>query len=71
VVSDIQVHEIDHRGQLVVYSAAKKLEESVCETGKELFPTPDGNPLFLFLGAKGKTRSPNAFLDIGSSDVLM
>ena len=51
--------------------AKKTLEKAAAEAGKELIPAPDGNPLFLFFGAKGKTRCLNTFMDNGSSGVIM
>ena len=68
---DSTVEQGVEKVQNSVDSAVKSLEKQVSKAGKELVPAPDGNPLFLFFGAKGKTRSLNTFLDQGSSDVLM
>jgi hypothetical protein len=66
-----QVHNDEQRSVTSVDSAVKLLEQQATDSGKELVPIPDGNPLFLFFGAKGKTRALNTFLDQGSSGVLM
>ena len=49
----------------------KVLEQAAMDTGKELLLSPEGNPLFLFFGAKGKSRCLNTFIDSGSSGVIM
>ena len=54
-----------------VDSAALLLQEAARSSGKELLPSPVGNPLFLFFAAKGKTKAVQTFVDSGSSDVLM
>ena len=54
-----------------INDAVKTLEQAALNSGKELLPSPEGNPLFLFFGAKGKNRCLNTFIDSGSSGVLM
>ena len=49
-------------------SAAQALEKQV---DRELLPVPDGHPMFLFFGAKGKTRSLMCFFDSGCSRFVM
>ena len=49
-------------------SAVEKLEQ---QTDKELIPVPDGQPMFLFFGAKGKTRDLMVFFDSGCSKFIM
>ena len=51
-----------------VKSASQALEDQV---DKELLPVPDGQPLFMFFGAKGKTRSIMCFFDSGCSRFVM
>ena len=51
--------------------AVKTLQKAAADAGKELIPAPEGNALFLFFGAKGKTRCLNTFMDSGSSGVIM
>lgn len=51
-----------------VVTAAQSLEQQVT---KELLPVPEGQPMFLFFGAKGKTRSLMTFFDSGCSRFLM
>ena len=71
IVMRTQVHNDDSRSVASVESAVNFLEQKAADSGKELVPIPDGNPLFLFFGAKGETRSLNTFMDQGSSGVLM
>ena len=47
------------------------LEELEKQINKELVPTPDGQPMFLFFGAKGKTRKLMVFFDSGCSRFIM
>ena len=49
-------------------SAVEKLEKLV---EKEMLPVPNGHPMFLFFGAKGKTRSLMVFFDSGCSRFIM
>ena len=49
-------------------SAIVDLEQQV---DKELLPLPDGHPMFLFFGAKGRTRSLMVFFDSGCSKFIM
>jgi hypothetical protein len=53
IVMRTQVHNDDQRSVTSVDSAVKLLEQQATDSGKELVPIPDGNPLFLFFGAKG------------------
>ena len=57
--------------QSSISEAVKTLEQAASDSGKELLPSPEGNPLFLFFGAKGRNRCLNTFIDSGSSGVLM
>ena len=47
------------------------LEELEKQINKELVPAPDGQPMFLFFGAKGKTRKLMVFFDSGCSRFIM
>ena len=49
-------------------SAFKDLEKRV---DKELVPSPEGQPTFLFYSAKGKTRPVRVFFDSGCSRFIM
>ena len=49
-------------------SAREDLEQ---QFDKELLPVPDGHTMFLFFGAKGKTRSLMVFFDSGCSRFIM
>ena len=49
-------------------SAVEELEKLV---KKDMLPVPDGHPMFLFFGAKGKTRSLMVFFDSGCSRFIM
>ena len=49
-------------------SAFQELERQV---SKELIPTPDGQPSFLFFSAKGKTRALKIFFDSGCTRFIM
>ena len=49
-------------------AAFEDLERQVT---KELVPTPDGQPMFLFFSAKGKTRPLKIFFDNGCSRFIM
>ena len=41
------------------------------QVNRELIPVPDGQPIFMFFGAKGKTRSLMVFFDSGCSRFIM
>ena len=49
-------------------AAYENLEKQIT---KELVPTPDGQPMFLFYSAKGKTRPLKVFFDNGCSRFIM
>ena len=49
-------------------AAYRSLEKQV---DRELVPTPDGQPMFLFYCAKGKTRALKIFFDSGCSRFIM
>ena len=49
-------------------AAFQELEKQV---SKELIPTPNGQPIFLFFSAKGRTRSLKIFFDSGCSKFIM
>ena len=51
-----------------VRSALQSLESQV---NKEMEPVPNGQPIFMFFGAKGKTRSLMSFFDNGCSRFIM
>ena len=51
-----------------VRTAVEDLEQQV---NKELIPVPDGQPMFLFFGAKGKTRNLMVFFDSGCSRFIL
>ena len=51
-------------------SAVEELEMQM-PADKELLPVPDGYPMFMFFGAKGKTRSIMVFFDSGCSRFIM
>ena len=51
-------------------SAVEELEMQM-PADKELLPIPDGYPMFMFFGAKGKTRSIMVFFDSGCSRFIM
>ena len=49
-------------------AAFESLERQI---NRELVPTPDGQPIFLFFSAKGKTRPLSIFFDSGCSRFIM
>ena len=49
-------------------NASQAIENQI---DKELLPVPSGQPLFMFFGAKGKTRSILCFFDSGCSRFVM
>ena len=49
-------------------SAFKSLEKQI---NKELIPSPEGQPMFMFFSAKGKTRAITVFFDSGCSKFIM
>ena len=51
-------------------SAIEELELQM-PADKEMIPVPDGYPMFMFFGAKGKTRSIMVFFDSGCSRFIM
>ena len=51
-----------------VRTAVEELEQQV---NKELIPVPDGQPMFLFFGAKGKTRMLMVFFNSKCSRFIM
>ena len=51
-----------------VIAATESLEQQV---NKEMVPVPEGQPMFMFFGAKGKTRNLMVFFDSGCSRFIM
>ena len=47
------------------------MEELELKVKKEMLPVPDGYPMFMFSGAKGKTRKLMVFFDSGCSRFIM
>ena len=47
------------------------VEELELKVKKEMLPVPDGSPMFMFFGAKGRTRSIMVFFDSGCSRFIM
>ena len=51
-------------------SAFRKIRRTEKKKTGEIVPVPDGEPLFLFHGAKGRTRAVNVFYDSGCSHAV-
>ena len=51
-----------------IVAATESLEKQV---NKEMMPVPEGQPMFMFFGAKGKTRNLMVFFDSGCSRFIM
>ena len=51
-----------------IAAATESLEKQV---NKEMMPVPEGQPMFMFFGAKGKTRTLMVFFDSGCSRFIM
>ena len=62
------ITDIAGASQHQVRTAVEELEQQV---NKELIPVPDGQPMFLFYGAKGKTRTLMVFFDSGCSRFIL
>ena len=52
-------------------SRISAVEDIGTQIDKELLPVPSGHPMFLFYGAKGKTRSLMTFFDSGCSKFIV
>ena len=56
--------------QQALSSAIRKMKRTEKDKSKEIVPVPEGEPLFLFHGAKGRNRSLNTFYDSGCSHAV-